>query len=75
MRSHCLTRVNSSLFGALAKATGGNVPAASSVYVLYYLRSWNKERAELDAAYHRGDRPWMLWDHGDSTLGAVAATT
>src|ERR1041384_1165523 len=48
MRSHCLTRVNSSLFGAFAKATGGNVPAASSVYVLYYLRSRNKERAELD---------------------------
>jgi len=48
MRSHCLTRVNSSLFGAFAKATGGNVPAASSVYVLYYLRSWNKERTELD---------------------------
>jgi N-methylhydantoinase B len=48
MRSHCLTRVNSSLFGAFAKATGGNVPAASSVYVLYYLRSWDKERAELD---------------------------
>lgn len=22
-----------------------------------------KERAELEAAYHRGDRPWMLWDH------------
>ncbi len=48
MRSHCLTRVNSSLFGAFAKATGGNVPAASSVYVLYYLRSWDNERAELD---------------------------
>ena len=48
MRSHCLTRVNSSLFGAIAKATGGDVPAASSVYVLYYLRSWNKERTELD---------------------------
>ena len=48
MRSHCLTRVNSSLFGAFAKATGGNVPAASSVYVLYYLRSWNRERTELD---------------------------
>src|SRR4051812_1380732 len=48
MRSHCLTRVNSSLFGAFAKATGGNVPAASSVYVLYYLRSWNKARTELD---------------------------
>ena len=48
MRSHCFTRVNSSLFGAFAKATGGNVPAASSVYVLYYLRSWNRERTELD---------------------------
>ena len=22
-----------------------------------------KERAELDAGYGRGDRPWMLWDH------------
>jgi glucose-1-phosphate cytidylyltransferase len=22
-----------------------------------------KERAELEAAYHRGERPWMLWDH------------
>jgi glucose-1-phosphate cytidylyltransferase len=21
-----------------------------------------KERAELDAGYHHGDRPWMLWD-------------
>lgn len=21
-----------------------------------------KERAELDAGYHRGDRPWMVWD-------------
>ena len=48
MRSHCLTRVNSSLFGAFAKATGGNVPAASAVYVLYYLRSWNDERTDLD---------------------------
>ena len=41
MRTHCLTRVNSALFGAFAKATGGNVPAASSVYVLYYLRSFD----------------------------------
>jgi N-methylhydantoinase B len=44
MRSHCTTRVNSALFGAFAKATGGNVPAASSVYVLYYLRSFNADR-------------------------------
>jgi N-methylhydantoinase B len=45
MRAHCLTRVSSALFGAFAKATGGNVPAASSVYVLYYLRSFGKNRA------------------------------
>jgi len=45
MRSHCLTRVNSALFGAFARATGGHVPAASSVYVLYYLRSWNADRS------------------------------
>ena len=33
-----------------------------------------KERAELDAGYHRGDRPWMVWEHADdeSTLGAAA---
>ena len=48
MRSHCVTRVSSSLFGALAKATNGNVPAASAVYVLYYLRSWNADRRDLD---------------------------
>ncbi|MDH6196249.1 glucose-1-phosphate cytidylyltransferase [Mycobacterium frederiksbergense] len=22
-----------------------------------------KERAELDAGYHHGDRPWMVWEH------------
>jgi glucose-1-phosphate cytidylyltransferase len=22
-----------------------------------------KERAELEAAYKRGERPWMLWEH------------
>lgn len=42
MRSHAVTRVNSALFGAFAKATGGDVPAASSVYVLYYLRSFDR---------------------------------
>jgi glucose-1-phosphate cytidylyltransferase len=33
-----------------------------------------KERAELDAGYHRGDRPWMVWEHADdeSMLGAAA---
>ena len=23
-----------------------------------------KERAELDAGFHKGDRPWMVWDRG-----------
>lgn len=48
MRSHTMLRVNSSIFGALAKATGGKSPAASSVYVLYYLRSHDKERGQVD---------------------------
>ena len=25
-----------------------------------------KERAELDAGYHRGDRPWMVWEETDT---------
>ena len=33
-----------------------------------------KRRAELDARYHHGERPWMVWEHGDDgfTLGAAA---
>lgn len=38
LRSHSMIRVNGALFGALAQATGGQASAASSVYVLYYLR-------------------------------------
>jgi glucose-1-phosphate cytidylyltransferase len=36
-----------------------------------------KERAELDDRYHRGERPWMVWEHADdeSTLGAAAPAT
>jgi N-methylhydantoinase B len=48
MRSHTMMRVNSSIFGALAKATGGRSPAASSVYVLYYLRSLVQARGQVD---------------------------
>ena len=29
-----------------------------------------KERAELDAGYHRGDRPWMVWEHADDESDA-----
>ena len=48
MRSHSVMRVNSSIFAALAKATGGDAAAASAVYVLYYLRSLHKQTGKLD---------------------------
>ena len=38
LRSHTMFRVNSALFGCLAQAMDGAASAASSVYVLYYLR-------------------------------------
>ena len=48
LRSHTMLRVTTALQGALAQATGGKASAASAVYVLYYLRSLDKEtRAPL----------------------------
>lgn len=48
LRSHTMLRVTTALQGALALATGGKASAASAVYVLYYLRSLDKEtRAPL----------------------------
>jgi glucose-1-phosphate cytidylyltransferase len=32
-----------------------------------------KERAELDSGYHRGDRPWMVWENVDESPVAAAA--
>jgi glucose-1-phosphate cytidylyltransferase len=34
-----------------------------------------KERAELDDAYHRGERPWMLWERraAETKVDAFAA--
>jgi len=46
LRSHTMIRVNTAIFGALAEATGGDASAASSVYVLYYLRSKDRETGE-----------------------------
>jgi N-methylhydantoinase B len=43
-----MLRVNSALFGALAVATGGRASAASCVYVLYYLRSYDRARNKVD---------------------------
>ena len=46
LRAHTLIRVTTSLFGALAGATGGKASAAPSVYVLYYLRGRNADGSE-----------------------------
>jgi len=46
LRSHCMIRVTTAMLGALAQATGGQASAASSVYVLYYLRGRNADGSE-----------------------------
>ncbi len=44
MRANTRFRVLSCIFGTLAQANGGQVPAASPVYVLYYFRAWDEAR-------------------------------
>jgi N-methylhydantoinase B len=44
MRANTRFRVMSCIFGSLAQANGGSVPAGSPVYVLYYFRSWDEVR-------------------------------
>ena len=44
MRANTRFRVMSCIFGSLAQANGGSVPAGSPVYVLYYFRSWDEAR-------------------------------
>ena len=44
MRANTRFRVLSCIFGALAQANGGRVPAGSPVYVLYYFRAWDAAR-------------------------------
>jgi N-methylhydantoinase B len=44
MRANTRFRVLSCVFGALAQANGGRVPAASPAYVLYYFRAWDEAR-------------------------------
>jgi N-methylhydantoinase B len=44
MRANTRFRVMSCIFGALAQANGGQVPAGSPVYVLYYFRGWDETR-------------------------------
>jgi N-methylhydantoinase B len=42
MRANTMFRVLSCVFGNLAQGNGGNVPAGSPVYVLYYFRAWDE---------------------------------
>jgi len=44
MRANTRFRVMSCIFGSLAQANGGSVPAGSPVYVLYYFRAWDEAR-------------------------------
>jgi len=44
MRANTRFRVMSCIFGSLAQANGGRVPAGSPVYVLYYFRAWDEAR-------------------------------
>lgn len=44
MRVNTRFRVMSCIFGTLAQANGGRVPAGSPVYVLYYFRAWDAAR-------------------------------
>ena len=44
MRANTRFRVMSCIFGSLAQANGGRVPAGSPVYVLYYFRAWDAAR-------------------------------
>jgi N-methylhydantoinase B len=46
MRANTRFRVMSCIFGALAHANGGRVPAGSPVYVLYYFRAWDEARRQ-----------------------------
>ncbi|MCH9663077.1 MAG: hydantoinase B/oxoprolinase family protein [Gammaproteobacteria bacterium] len=46
MRSNTMFRVNNCVFGTLALATEGQTSAASPVYVIYMLRSLDKETGE-----------------------------
>jgi N-methylhydantoinase B len=46
MRSNTMLRVNNCIFGTLALATDGQTNAASSVYVIYMLRSLNRQSGD-----------------------------
>ena len=46
-RMHTASRVQSNILALLALATGGDVPAPSSVYNIYFLRGFDRTRGEF----------------------------
>ncbi len=53
--------------GDLVEDACGTLAAQGRLYGYKHDGFWKpadtfKERAELDAGYHRGDRPWMVWE-------------
>jgi glucose-1-phosphate cytidylyltransferase len=53
--------------GDLVADACGTLAGEGKLYGYRYDGFWKpadtfKERAELDAGYHRGDRPWMVWE-------------
>ncbi|RDI55800.1 glucose-1-phosphate cytidylyltransferase [Nocardia mexicana] len=53
--------------GDLVEDACGALAAQRRLFGYQHLGFWKpadtfKERAELDAAYHGGDRPWMVWE-------------
>lgn len=46
-RMHTASRVQSNILSVLALATGGDVPAPSSVYNIYFLRGFDQARGEF----------------------------
>ncbi|RDH78655.1 glucose-1-phosphate cytidylyltransferase [Mycolicibacterium moriokaense] len=54
--------------GDLVADVCGTLAGEGKLFGYRYQGFWKpadtyKERAELDARYHNGERPWMLWDH------------
>jgi hypothetical protein len=68
----CLPEVISSRTSA-ARSPGRDGCSAIGMGDLWKPADTFKERAELDDRYHRGDRPWMLWEHNDSSTPGAAA--
>ncbi|MCM6772186.1 glucose-1-phosphate cytidylyltransferase [Nocardia sp. CDC159] len=57
--------------GDLVEDACGALAAQKRLIGYQHLGFWKpadtfKERAELDAAYHSGQRPWMVWEHGQA---------